>query len=26
MDGGQWTTSSRSNYNLRDAVARSTTQ
>ncbi|CAM8938340.1 unnamed protein product [Rhodiola kirilowii] len=26
MDGGQWTKASRSNYNLRDAVARSTTQ
>jgi FtsP/CotA-like multicopper oxidase with cupredoxin domain len=26
MDGGQWTSSSRNNYNLRDAVARSTTQ
>ncbi|CAI8600172.1 unnamed protein product [Vicia faba] len=26
MDGGQWTTSSRNNYNLRDAVARCTTQ
>lgn len=26
MDGGQWTTSSRNGYNLRDAVARCTTQ
>ncbi|CAL5205512.1 unnamed protein product [Lathyrus oleraceus] len=26
MDGGQWTTSSRNNYNLRDAVSRCTTQ
>lgn len=26
MNGGQWTTGSRSSYNLRDAVARSTTQ
>ncbi|KAL5144343.1 L-ascorbate oxidase [Glycine soja] len=26
MDGGQWTTASRNQYNLRDAVARCTTQ
>ncbi|KAF2324750.1 hypothetical protein GH714_016629 [Hevea brasiliensis] len=26
MDGGQWTTNSRNQYNLRDAVARCTTQ
>ncbi|KAK7351789.1 hypothetical protein VNO77_11484 [Canavalia gladiata] len=26
MDGGQWTTASRSQYNLRDAIARSTAQ
>jgi hypothetical protein len=26
MDGGLWTTASRNSYNLRDAVARSTTQ
>ncbi|RYR41317.1 hypothetical protein Ahy_A08g037718 isoform A [Arachis hypogaea] len=26
MDGGQWTTASRNSYNLRDAIARCTTQ
>lgn len=26
MDGGQWTPSSRNHYNLRDAIARCTTQ
>lgn len=26
MDGGQWTSDSRNQYNLRDAVARCTTQ
>jgi len=26
MDGGQWTTASRASYNLRDTVARCTTQ
>lgn len=26
MDGGQWTQASRNGYNLRDAVARCTTQ
>lgn len=26
MDGGQWTPASRARYNLRDTVARSTTQ
>ena len=26
MDGGQWTPSSRNQYNLRDAVSRCTTQ
>lgn len=26
MDGGQWTSASRNQYNLRDAVSRCTTQ
>lgn len=26
LDGGQWTPDSRNQYNLRDAVSRSTTQ